>query len=66
MKIEEVLRHIRNLNPLPLSLLVSINKMTDNEKITIIEEYNLQIIYLLSIIHNNYSNIQLIEDKRKL
>ena len=39
MKVEEVLHHIKDLEPLTLLLMIELNNFTSSEKTLIIEEY---------------------------
>ena len=51
MKIREVLKHIKELEPLTLLLMIEMNNFTGSEKMMIIEEYDILVRYLLDIIH---------------
>ena len=51
MKIREVLKHINDLEPLTLLLMIEMNNFTSSEKMMIIEEYDILVRYLLDIIH---------------
>ena len=50
MSFEEILGDIRNYKPLNLFQFVEINKLSNSDKMIILEEFNLVVAYLLNII----------------
>lgn len=59
MKVEEVLHHIKDLEPLTLLLMIELNNFTSSEKMLIIEEYNNLVEYLLGIIQQSQEYTEL-------
>ena len=59
MKVEEVLHHIKDLEPLTLLLMIELNNFTSSEKMLIIEEYNNLVEYLLGVIKESQEYIEL-------
>ena len=59
MKVEEVLHHIKDLEPLTLLLMIELNNFTSSEKMLIIEEYNNLVEYLLGVIKESKEYIEL-------
>ena len=59
MKIEDVLKQIRDLEPLTLLLMIELNNFTSSEKMLIIEEYNNLVEYLLGVIKESKEYIEL-------
>ena len=58
MKVEEVLHHIKDLEPLTLLLMIELNNFTSSEKMLIIEEYNNLVEYLLGVIKESQEYIE--------
>ena len=59
MKVEEVIKIIRDLEPLTLLLMIELNNFTSSEKTLIIEEYNNLVEYLLGVIKESKEYIEL-------
>ena len=50
MSLADIIHNIKNYKPLTVFQMVEINKMSNSDKIIIIEEYGIIVNYLMSVI----------------
>ena len=56
MSFYKIMNNIRDLIPLTVDVILEINKLTDNEKLLVIQEYDKMAQHLLELIDlNNYN-----------